>query len=227
MTPAQKKLKELRERQSRERGRMSELGLADALTDETRSELDGIEKGTADLERQLRAAQVAVDQEEGEQQTEQRAAVPDAEHRERIELRGKASLGAFLTAAAKGRLPDGPEGELLAAAGVRAGQIPLELWDVGRPAEQRQVREDRATADRGTWHRGRQSRPDPAGRDSPTRSCPALAWRCRASMSGTYATGTISTSQSAAALAKSAAAAGVAGAITVTTSDAEKNLRPP
>ena len=99
------------------------------------------------MERQLRAAQGAVDQEEGAQKTEQRAAVPDAEHRERIELRGKASLGAFLTAAAKGRLPDGPEGELLAAAGVRAGQIPLELWDVGRPAEQRQVREDRATAD--------------------------------------------------------------------------------
>ena len=37
MTPAQKKLRELRDRQSRERGRMAELGLADSLTAETRA----------------------------------------------------------------------------------------------------------------------------------------------------------------------------------------------
>ena len=46
MTPTQRKLKELRERQSRERQRMAELGIADSLTDETRSELDTIEAGT-------------------------------------------------------------------------------------------------------------------------------------------------------------------------------------
>ena len=46
MTKAQTKLRQLRERQSKERGRMAELGLADELTDETRAELDNIEKGT-------------------------------------------------------------------------------------------------------------------------------------------------------------------------------------
>ena len=67
MTVAQKKLRELRARQSRERQRMAELGLAENLTDETRAEFDGIEAGTADLERQIRAATVAVETEEAEQ----------------------------------------------------------------------------------------------------------------------------------------------------------------
>ncbi len=56
----------MRERQSRERGRMAELGMVDALTDEQRSELDAIEAGTPDLERQIRAATIAVDQEDAE-----------------------------------------------------------------------------------------------------------------------------------------------------------------
>ena len=87
MTAAQTKLRQLRERQSKERGRVAELAVADTLTDETRAELDTIETGTPDLERQIRAATVAVDTEE----TEQRAAVAagdapagDTEDRERL-----------------------------------------------------------------------------------------------------------------------------------------------
>ena len=93
MSPTQKKLKELRERQSKERQRMA---VADSLTDETRSELDALETGTPDLERQLRAAQSAVDAEESEQRT----AGPidddgDAETRELAELRGKVKLSSL------------------------------------------------------------------------------------------------------------------------------------
>ena len=51
MTNAQKRLRELRERQSKERQRMAELGRAESLTDETRAELDTIETGTPDLGR--------------------------------------------------------------------------------------------------------------------------------------------------------------------------------
>ena len=60
------------------------------LSDEQRSELDTIEKGTPDLERQIRAATVSVEEEEKE--AEQQA----AEQRERIELRSKASLTNYL-----------------------------------------------------------------------------------------------------------------------------------
>ena len=135
MSPAQRKLKELRERQSRERQRMAELGLADSLTDETRSELDAIEAGTPDLERQIRAATLAVEAEEAEQRQAAGAGEPDSERRERIELRSRASLGRYLAAALAGRLPSGAEAELAQAAGVRDGAIPIELFDV--PPERR------------------------------------------------------------------------------------------
>ena len=137
MTPAQKKLRELRERQSRARQRMAELGLADSLTAETRSELDTIERDTPDLERQIRAATVAVEQEEGEQRQAAATTEPDAEMRERRDLRGKARLEGYLRARMEGRLPSGAEAELAAAAGVVEGSIPIELWDVLNPAEHR------------------------------------------------------------------------------------------
>ena len=59
MTAAQKRIRELRERQSRERQRMAELSREAELTAETRAELDRIEAGTPDLERQIRAAVTA------------------------------------------------------------------------------------------------------------------------------------------------------------------------
>ena len=107
MTAAQKRLRELRERQSKERGRMAELSLLEELTDEQRSELDQIERGTPDLERQTRAAVVAAEDEEKEAET-RAATEPDAEQRERIELRSKASLSTFCAArfpASKYRVP--------------------------------------------------------------------------------------------------------------------------
>ena len=206
MTTAQKKLRDLKERQSKERGKMAEFGMADNLTDETRAELDAIENGTPDLERQLRAATRAVEQEDVEQRTQQTAASPDPEMRERIELRSKASLTNYLMAAARGQLPSGAEAELAAAAGVSG--IPLELWDVPR-------QEQRAVADA----------PGTVGVNldaiRPAVFANSIAARLGIDMprvmSGTYATATITTSQNAAALAKSAAAAGVAGAFTVTT----------
>ena len=107
MTAAQKRLRELRERQSKERGRMAELARANELSDEMRAELDKIESGTPDLERQLRAAQIAVDDEEAEQRaagTEARKPEGDAEDRERVELRGEnRSSGGYLAAAVEQR----------------------------------------------------------------------------------------------------------------------------
>ena len=113
----------------------------------------------------------------------------------------------YLLARAQGRLVAGAEAELQAAAGVQG--IPIELWDVP------DSRETRATADA----------PGTVGVNlAPI--YPALFARSIAPMlgiemprvaSGTYATATISTSQDAAALAKSGAAVGVAGAMTVGT----------
>ncbi len=206
MTPAQQKLRELRDRRSKERQRMAELGRADSLTEETRAELDAIEAGTPDLERQLRAARVAVEQEDAEQRTETLVGQPDAEMRERIELRGRASLTNYLLAAARGRLVDGPEHELAAAAGVQG--IPIELWDTER-------REERAVS----------PAPSTVGVNlDPIRPAvfaaavvPRLGVEMPRVASGTYATATIGTSLTADAKAKGAAIAATAAALTVTT----------
>ena len=211
MTKAQKRLRELRERQSKERGRMAELAVVDELSDEQRDELDKIERGTPDLERQIRAATVALEEEEREQETA-KTDTPDAEQRERIELRGKARLTEYLLARAQGRMVSGAEAELCAAAGVQG--IPLELWDTLQPGQ----REDRETRDITPAPGTVGVNLDPI---RPAVFANSIAPRLGIAMprvgSGTYATGTITTSQDAEAKAKSAAIAATAGAITVTT----------
>ena len=130
MTAAQTRLRDLRNRQSTERGRMAELATAESLTDETRAELDRIETGTPDLERQLRAAQVAVDDEDAEQRaagTAARAPEGDAEDRERAALRGKVRLTGYVSAAVEQRSADGAEAEFNASMGIAGNRFPLEL----------------------------------------------------------------------------------------------------
>lgn len=212
MTPAQKRLRDLRERQSRERQRMAEMAIVDELTDEQRQELDGIEKGTPDLERQIRAAVVAVEDEESEQRTAANDN-PDAEQRERLELRSKAQLTNFLLAAARGRMVDGPEAELAAAAGVTG--IPIELWDVPETRQTEDGRETRAiTPAPGTVGVNL----DPI---QPAIFANSIAPRLGIAMprvgTGTFSSATITGSQSAEAKDKSAAIAATAGAMTVTT----------
>ena len=139
MTQAQKRLRALRERQSKERQRMAELAGAGEWTDESRAEYDGLESGVPDLERELREAQRAVEAEEESQRVDTRALPSDPETRARIELRQRASLGRYLGAALAGRLPQGAEAELCEAAGVTVGMIPVEMFDVPakRQAEHR------------------------------------------------------------------------------------------
>ena len=196
MSPAQKKLRDLRDRQSKERGRMAELGMAESLTDETRSELDGIETGTPDLERQLRAATVAVEEEE-RSTTIAKAAEPDGEARERDELRSRATVGRYLSAALRGRAPDGAEAEFAQAEGVDG--IPFSLWQPPR----RTADEERAiTAAPGTVGLNLDVlRPyvfAPSVVDKLMVDMPMVA-------SGSYASGTITTAATASAVVKGAA----------------------
>ena len=208
MTPAQKKIRELRDRQSKERGKMAELALVDTLTDEQRSELDGIEKGTPDLERQIRAATVALEDEEKAAETT-KAETPDAEQRERIELRGKASLTAYLRAAMEGRQVDGAEAELRSAAGVSG--IPLELWDVPIPEAERETRV--ATEAPGVVGINLDRIRPMVFANS---IAPRLGIEMPRVMSGTYASATITTELTAASRAKGVDADATAAAFTVT-----------
>lgn len=130
MTKAQQRLRKLKERQSKERQRMAELGMAESLTDETRAELDRIEAGTPDLERQIRAAQSAVDAEDEEQRAAGDRATPpeqDAEARELANLRGRVRMGRYVGAAIEQRAADGAELEYNQARGIAGNRFPLEL----------------------------------------------------------------------------------------------------
>ena len=120
---------------SEQRSKLAELAALEELTDEQRGQLDTLSAAHQDTERQLRAAIAA----EGDDVRDADPEV-DPEVRERMELRSKASVGAFLAAALSGRLPGGPEAEYGAALGVPAGHIPLDAFEVDRPAaEERAV----------------------------------------------------------------------------------------
>ena len=105
---------------------MAESGIADSLTDETRQKLDELERGTADVERQIRAATVALEDKEKEAET-RAADQPDAERRERIQLRSKASLTGYLRAVLSGRRPYTPEIDAFILRESRSGATIREL----------------------------------------------------------------------------------------------------
>ncbi|MDE0357677.1 MAG: phage major capsid protein [Gammaproteobacteria bacterium] len=197
-------LQKLRVRASEIRSKLNELSGVEDLSDEQRSEMDALSKEYQDVERRSRAAIIAEGEDDEGRTT---PAEPDAEMRERVELRGKASLTNYLLAAARGRLPDGAEAELAEAAGVEG--IPLELWDVPAEAEERAITPAPGTVGVNL---------DPI---RPAVFAPSIAPRLGVEMprvaSGTFASGTITTSVTAGPRAKSANAPQTEGAITVTT----------
>lgn len=213
MTPEQKRLRELLDRQSQQRQRMAELAAVDELSDEQRSELDGIEKGTPDLERQIRAARIAVEDADSAETVETREA-PEAD-RERLELRSRCSVRRFFANAARQR-SDGAEAELQAELGLEPNQIPMEMWT-----------EAEARSDNGDDIETRAITPAPGTVGvnldvfRPAVFAPSIVDKLMVEMpmveSGTYATGTIATSATAGSAAKSHEVPETAAAFTVGT----------
>ena len=131
MTKAQK----LEVRASEIRQRLNEIsGLeGDALTDEIRTESDTLQTEYRDTETKRRAAIVAEDVTETKVEPTE-----DSETRERRELRGKARVSDFVTAALTGRPVTGASGEYADAEGL-SGRMPLDLLDSMEPVEERAV----------------------------------------------------------------------------------------
>ena len=195
-------------RSSEIRARLNTLaGIETAdLTEENRSEMDKLGTEFADVERQLRAAIVA----ETDAEKRALATAPDSEMRERQELRSKASLGGYLRAALSGRRVDGPERDLQEAAKIGDG-IPIELWDTAKP-EHRQT--DAATSAPGTTGLNL-DRIRPAVFSQSV--LPRLGVEMPRVESGSYASGTITTSLTAGSQAKGGRQDATAAAFTVTT----------
>ncbi len=113
-------------RTSEQRSRLAELAGLDELTDEQRAELGTLGTEHQDTEAQLRAAIASAPDADP-------AIVPtvDPEVRERLELRGRASLGRYLAAMLTGQSVTGPEAEYQAACKVPG--IPIDLFEQDRP----------------------------------------------------------------------------------------------
>ena len=139
MTENQRKLAALQVEQSEKRERANALLSQESRTDAETTELDEVTRRLQAIEPELRAALVLVSGEESE--TETGSDELDAETRERLELRAKSTVTAFVEAALRGRLVNGPEAEYMAACGVDG--IPLELFEPD-PREQRDNGEQRA-----------------------------------------------------------------------------------
>ena len=137
----------------------------------------------------------------------------DSEVRERLEIRGKSRVGAYLLAALQGRLPGGAEAEYSAALGTAGGEIPIDLWEHDRPAPSAEVRAATPAPSTGT---GVQVAPI-----SPFLFAPSIAPRLGIDMpsvgSGGYSEMTIGTSVPAAPKAKGANATDTAGALVAVT----------
>ena len=113
-------------RTSEQRSRLAELAGLDELTDEQRAELGTLGTEHQDTEAQLRAA-IASDPDANPTVDP----TVDPEVRERLELRGRASLGRYLVAALTGQQITGAEAEYQAA--CKTPGIPIDLFEQDRP----------------------------------------------------------------------------------------------
>ena len=120
---------------SEQRARLGELGAADELTPELRTELGTLSAAHTDTESQLRAA-IAAD---GDATPPDNPAI-DSEVRERLELRAKTGIGDFLRAAVGGAAVTGAAAEYADALGVPlVGHLPMAIFERPAPVETRAI----------------------------------------------------------------------------------------
>ena len=200
-------------RASEIRQRLNEIaGLeGDALTDEIRQESDALTTEYRDAETRLRAA---IASEPGSVET--RVETMDAEARERLELRGRSTLGGFLLSALQGRVPAGAEAEYAAAFGAKPGEIPIDLWEGDRPRT-----EERAATPAPATGTGVTVAPVQPFVFAPS-VAPALGIDMPSVPSGSYSELTITTSVPASPKAKGGDADDAAGALTPVTAAARR-----
>jgi len=126
---------------SEARSKLNELAAIEEPTAEQRSEMASTRTRMGELDEQYRDAL----REENAAENGDDGQAPDAEDRERAELRSKSRLGNWLLAASTGRAVNGAEAEYAAAAGIDDGGIPFDLFEADKPAKP-ETRADAPTA---------------------------------------------------------------------------------
>ena len=197
-------LQRLRVRKAEISRRLAELaGQDEGLSDSDRDELRKLTTETADLDAKMSAAELV---EEDDETRHEKPAEGDAGDG-LDELRSRAHVGRYLASAMRGRAVQGAERELLDELRLDDGQIPITLWD--RPEEERAISPAPTTV-------GVNLDPLQPAVFAPS-VLPSLGVEMPRVGSGTYATGTISTSVTAGAVAKGGKSPATAAAFTVST----------
>ncbi|MCY4156224.1 MAG: hypothetical protein OXF66_02135 [Gammaproteobacteria bacterium] len=217
MTEDQKVLRDLNQDLKELRGEQLSLASKD-LTDESKARLQAIAGEMKDLEFRAGIIEDAIKRDDQAQTIH--VGGHDAETRERIELRGRASVAGFIRARMQGRIAGGAEAEFtVAVAGkeradaiLNDGAIPLEFFEpvASRGIEERAVTPSPATV-------GVNMQPIAPAIFAMSSAMTHLHVGMPSAESGTFAQARISTSVTAEAKAKSAAVPQTAGALSVTT----------
>ena len=206
MKPEQKAMRQVADELEAVEKRSAELIAQDELNEEDEKEIRQLAQKKTKLFEKRSALRVLLENEDAKSVVLDE---PDAEMRERLELRSKASLTGFLRAALAGRRVDGAEREIQTAAGIGDG-IPLELWDT---PDTRETRADAATGAPGTVGVN-------LDRIRPAVFANSIAPRLGIEMprveSGTYASATITINLTAASKSKGGAQEASAAGFTVT-----------
>ena len=209
-------------RRSKVRQRLGEIQklTGDTYTDEVKTEEGALQDEYGALEVRHRSAIISEDKDLDDAKGD--AGEPDAELRERVELRSKSLLTNYVTAILEGREVKGAEAELRSAAGIRGAGIPIEIFDTPTP-ERRGRAEDRADGPSLSPTTGTGVNLYPLFPSIFARSVvPRMGVAMPRSPSGTFATGTVTTDLTAAAKAKGTAQESTAAVVTTKTTQAHR-----
>ncbi|MYF00774.1 MAG: phage major capsid protein [Gammaproteobacteria bacterium] len=211
MTENQKLLRELEQRKTELRREQLELASKE-LTDESKARLQAIAAETMDIETRAEIVSAAILADDEAQTIH--VGGHDAENRERLELRSRATVTGYIEAALRGTSLTGAESELAQEIGLPGNSIPTELWDIPAQPEQRAVTPAPSTV-------GVNLQPL-----QPMVFAPSIHSHLMIDMpsvpSGTFASGTLTTAPTAAAKAKGNAVPNTAAAFTVSTTKARR-----
>ena len=200
----QKVLRDLKTQKSKNIQMMAEFAALDSMSDEQRSAFDSAESGIADLERRIRAAEIACAADDVQVETSE--SVPLVGDQKVLQLRSECRSANYLKAALNKKLVTGAEAEYQKECEVGDFGIPIDLFET----EQRAITPAGNTV-------GVNMQPIQPLIFAQSMAMQHLNVSSPSVPSGTFAQATITTSVTASGQAKGATAPATAGAITVST----------
>ena len=146
MTTNQKQLRQCADELEKIELRCSEILSADTMNEASEKEIKELAGKKKNLIEKRQALGILLDEEDA---AAVRGEAVDAETRERLELRGRVSVGNYIASAQEQRGVDGAEAEYNAVCGIRPGRFPLHL--LNPEIEKRAITDSDAKSSQMAW----------------------------------------------------------------------------